>query len=167
MITLGFFRPDERAELIHGAVLSMSLIGAPDANVVRALGAFLTLKLGHRALVSVQLPFVARDDSEPQPDIAIVPLGDYAQRHPDRAHLLVEVADTSLDFDREVKGPLYAASDVSEYWLVDVNAKAVEVYTEPKDGRYARMHRVTDPAARLPLAAFADVEVRVRDVLGG
>jgi Uma2 family endonuclease len=167
MIDLGFFRPEERAELVYGRVLSTTPPKPPHANAVSNLGGLLTVKLWGRAKVRVQQPVVADGDSEPEPDVAVVPLDDYSTRHPDRAYLLVEVAKSSLQYDRETKAPLYAASGVPEYWIVDVEERAVEIYTEPQNGRYARMHRVTSPDERLPFGAFPDVEVRVRDVLGG
>jgi Uma2 family endonuclease len=157
--SLDFFR-GERVELVHGMVVAMSPIRPPHANAVSTLQERLTLLLSGRAKVRVQQPFLAQDDSEPEPDLAVVPLGRYVEKHPDRALLIVEVAETSLEYDRKTKAPLYAASGVPEYWIVDIAGRAIEVYTEPTGDRYARMIRVTEGANVCP-TAFADVVVAV------
>jgi Uma2 family endonuclease len=97
--------------------------------------------------------------------IAVVPLGDYSTRHPDGALLVIEVAESSLQFDRDAKGPLYAASGVREYWIVDVAGRVVEVFSEPKGERYTRSRRVL-PGENLFPAAFPDVIIDVGGVLG-
>jgi hypothetical protein len=102
-------------------------------------------------------------DSEPQPDIAIVRKASYAAAHPDRAMLIVEVADSSLEHDRDTKGPLYAAAGVPEYWLIDVVGQAVEVYREPRDGRYANRRRA-DLSGTVAVAAYPEVVIGVRDL---
>jgi Uma2 family endonuclease len=107
-------------------------------------------------------PFAANDESEPEPDLAIVPPGRYADAHPDRAFLLVEVAESSLEYDRETKGPLYAESGVPEYWIVDVAARRVEVYTlvERRYGPPAYFGRGQQLAPR----AFSDVVVAIDEL---
>src|SRR5580704_11900392 len=87
---------------------------------VTRLNKLLVRALGDRAEVRVQAPFGASDVSEPEPDLAVVPPGSYLDEHPSRAHLLIEVADSSLQDDRRIKGPLYAAAGVPEYWIVDL-----------------------------------------------
>jgi Uma2 family endonuclease len=163
MIELGFFR-GERLELIHGALLRMSPIGPPHAAAVTCLNRLLVTRLSDRAEVRIQQPIYAVDDSEPEPDVAVVPLGDYSRRHPEGAFLIIEVADSSLEHDRETKAPLYAASGVREYWIVDVAARAIEVFTDPEGGRYARVRRVASGAAVAP-GAFEDVTIAVDDVV--
>jgi Uma2 family endonuclease len=150
----------QRVELIHGAILPMAPIGPPHRNVVVLLTYILLPKLLGRAWVQAQAPFLAFDDSEPEPDIAVVPLANYAKEHPSRAFLLIEVADSSLAFDRETKAPLYAASNVDEYWIVDVVARAVEIYAAPADGRFTDVRRV-EMGGTLMVAAFPDVEFPV------
>src|SRR5262249_47960652 len=130
MAELGFFR-GERVELIHGIVIRMPPIGPQPADVVDRLNALFVRALGDRARVRVQQPFVANDDSEPEPDVAIVPSRSYSHGHPDRAFLIIEVAESSLAYDRETKAPLYAASGVDEFWIVDIEGRAIEVFTTP------------------------------------
>jgi Uma2 family endonuclease len=95
--------------------------------------------------------------------VAIVPVGRYSEHHPDRALLIVEVAETSLAYDRETKGHLYAASGVPEYWLVDVAGRALEVYRGPDGGRYAQARRALGGASVSP-EAFPDVAIAVSDL---
>jgi Uma2 family endonuclease len=104
------------------------------------------------------------DDSEPEPDVALVPLGDYSAKRPDRAFLVIEVADSSLAFDRETKAPLYASSNVAEYWVVDLAGRAIEVYTEAKAGRFTQVRRA-DSGGRVSPGAFPEVVLAVADVL--
>jgi Uma2 family endonuclease len=99
-------------------------------------------------------------ESEPEPDVAVVPDGMYAEAHPDRAFLIIEVAESSLDYDRETKGPLYAGSGVAEYWIVDVAARSIEVYSHPANGRYRDLHTV-DNDGTVAIAAFPDVTIKV------
>jgi Uma2 family endonuclease len=159
---LDFFR-GEHVELVHGIVVAMSPIGPPHSNAVSRLDRLLHPRLLDRAIVRVQQPFVACDDSEPEPDVAVVPLGSYTAEHPARALLIIEVAESSLEYDRDTKGPLYAASGVAEYWVVDLAGRAIEVYSESRDGRYARTRRVPEGASVAP-AAFPDVTVAVADL---
>lgn len=161
---LGFFR-GERVELIHGIVIRMPPIGPRHSARVVRLDELLLPRLLGRASVRVQQPFVAWDESEPEPDVAVVPVASYVDRHPDHAFLLIEVAETSLDYDRDTKGPLYAASGVPEYWIVDVVGRAVEVYAEPGTRGYARSRRVI-VGETLTVGAFPDVVVSVAELFG-
>ncbi len=113
LVAMGVFE-GERIELLYGTLVEMSLQEPPHANPVQELTERLMTALAGRAKVRIQLPFIAADESEPEPDVAVVPLGDYSREHPSRAHFVVEVAHSSLRKDREVKGPLYAASEVAE-----------------------------------------------------
>jgi Uma2 family endonuclease len=159
---LDFFR-GERVELIHGIVLRMSPIGPPHASVVARLNELFLPRLIDRATVRIGLPLAACDESEPEPDLAVVPKGRYSDHHPDGAFLVIEVAHTSLEYDRETKGPLYAASGVAEYWIVDVVARAIEIRTEPSAAGYARVRHVVIGESAAP-AAFADVVISVGDL---
>jgi Uma2 family endonuclease len=119
--------------------------------------------IGARARVRVQSPFVAPDESEPEPDVAVVAPGAYLDGHPRTASLIVEVADSSLARDR-AKAKLYAAASVDEYWVVNLVDDVVEVHREPLGEGYATttLHVRGDV---LRLTRFPDVAVRVEDVL--
>jgi Uma2 family endonuclease len=114
--------------------------------------------------VRIQAPFAASDGSEPEPDLALVPLGEYDEAHPGVAHLLVEVAQSSLGIDRTTKGQLYAECGVPEYWVVNLVDGLVEVHTETVRGTYARVTPFRRGDA-IRLREFPDVEIRVGDVL--
>jgi Uma2 family endonuclease len=123
MVESGILGPDDRVELVSGEVLDMSPIGSLHAAIVRALSRWMAASVGDRAIVSVQNPVLLDDASEPQPDIAILlPCVDcYAAAHPGPGDVLlvVEVAETSLAYDLEVKVPLYARHGIAEVWVID------------------------------------------------
>lgn len=164
MVELGMFE-GERVELLHGTIVTMSPHGPDHDESVNTLQERLSRALGDRARVRVQSAFAASDESEPEPDIAVVPRRSYRDGHPASAWLIVEVARTSLAKDREVKARLYAASGVEEYWVVDLVNDVVRVYRDARDDGYATETTRTR-GETLRMAAFADVEVRVDDVLG-
>jgi Uma2 family endonuclease len=130
------------------------------ASPIDVLTVLFAVGLAGRARLRVQQPIIAVDESEPEPDLAIVPSGNYTRRHPDRAHLVVEVAASSLKKDRDVKAPLYAASGFLEYWIVDVRACTVEVFREPSADGYGN-HTTSALGATIRPLAFPDLEVLV------
>ncbi len=160
---LGAFR-DERVELVHGRIVRMSPIGGPHSYAVTRLVEILVLALHGRARIQSQSPFAASDDSEPEPDVAVVPVGDYLDAPPGKAFLLVEVAHSSLEDDRGWKASLYAACGVPQYWIVNLAEDVFEVYSEPGVGGYARVTRHAR-GDELPVAGFDDAVVLVGDVL--
>lgn len=165
LAALDFFR-GERVELVHGIVLQMSPIGPSHSSIVVRLSEILLPRLLGRATVRIQQPFIAADESEPEPDVAVVPLGRYADRHPHSSLLIVEVAESSLGYDRETKAPLYAASGVTEYWIADVAGRALEVYRSPEAGESPGQSRYTDVRRVLPgenviVPGFADLTIAV------
>jgi Uma2 family endonuclease len=163
MVDLGMFQ-DERIELIEGLLVQMSPQGAPHAHAVRQLTRIFGSGLRERALLQVQSPWAATDDSEPEPDIAIVPLGDYSTTHPDRALLVVEVADESLRKDRLVKVRLYARAGVPEYWIVNLPQRTVEVYRLPGPEGYAEVTS-RGPEQTISPGAFPDVVIAVGELV--
>ncbi|MGA7123964.1 MAG: Uma2 family endonuclease [Polyangiaceae bacterium] len=154
---------DAHVELLYGRIVSMSPIGGPHVYSVKRLGKALVLALGDRADVHIQSPFAAPDESEPQPDVAVVPGGDYLQEAPSKAWLIIEVAESSLARDR-AKAALYAAAGVTEYWIVNIPDARIEVYREPGPTSYARLTH-HGRGERLALVAYPDVELVVADVL--
>jgi Uma2 family endonuclease len=158
----GFFSK-ERVELIRGIVVKMSPIGSRHSDPIDVLTEHFVLGLKGRAKVRIQQPFAASDDSEPEPDVLLAPPKRYADAHPSQAFLIVEVAESSLAYDRETKAPLYASSGVPEYWNVDVNERRIEVHASPAGGRYERVRFVGSEAALSP-AAFPDVVLAVGDL---
>ena len=162
LVAMGAFE-DERVELLYGTLVAMSPQDPGHTSPIGQLNMLLVPSLVGRALVRVQSPLVAVDESEPEPDLAIVPLGDYRSAHPDRAHLVIEVAVSSAKKDRLVKAPLYARSGFTEYWLVDVAAGRIEVYRDPSADGY-RLTTAHGAGETIHVEAFADVAIRVDEV---
>jgi len=155
---------DSRVELLLGVLVDMTPQGPFHADVVAKLAAQLVRALPDSVEVRVQSPLALSDDSEPEPDIAVVAAGDYRSAHPAQALLVVEVADTSLPKDRGVKTGLYAAAAVPEFWLVNLTDRLVEVHRRPAAGRYTELHRV-EAGGQLVPAGFPRVSVPVADLL--
>ncbi len=158
---------NEKVELIHGLIVRMSPQGAQHAAAVQKLTQILVAALGipGHAAVRVQLPLALGEDSEPEPDLAAVPLGSYKDGHPKNAFLVVEVAESSLSEDRSEKGALYAENGIAEYWIVDTARERVEVHSEIIDAAYSRL----TPYRRGEVVASAvlpELKVRVDDIFG-
>lgn len=163
LVSLGSF-DGEKIELIRGALSQMSPTRPPHSFVLEELIDQFAAGLRRRARVRVQCPFLAADDSEPEPDFAIVPRGDHYSEHPDSALLIVEVADSSLRYDRDTKGPLYAESRVDEYWIVAIERGCIQVYRDPSDGSWNTSFTVGREGTISPLA-FPDLVINVAELL--
>jgi Uma2 family endonuclease len=139
----GIIGHEERVELIDGEVRQMSPIGSLHSGLVNRLNRILTRQLGDRAVVTVQSPVILSDYSEPQPDLLVLKPRDdfYTKGHPrpQDVLLLIEVADTTLEFDRDEKIPRYAESQILEVWLVDALGREVSQYARPKGNRYQQV----------------------------
>ena len=136
----GIFHEDSRVELIEAEIVDMTPIGSRHASVVARLSRTLTLAVGDGALVWTQNPVVLGETSEPQPDIALL-----GQRHdfyanalpgPTDVLLLIEVADTSIRYDRDIKMPLYARHGIPEVWLIDLESDSLMTYRDPSGNGY-------------------------------
>ena len=138
----GVFADDARVELVDGEIREMTPIGPPQALVVSLLAEQLIVRLAGKAYVSVQNPVRLDRHSEPQPDAAVARrrLDSYAARHPgaDDVLLVIEVADSSVRYDRLEKAPRYGRAGIPETWLVDLAAETVTVHTGPGRDGYAR-----------------------------
>jgi Uma2 family endonuclease len=154
---LGHF-DDQKVELLYGVIVRMSPIGPPHVWASNCLGNALIRALGDRAFVAIQSSFAASEDSEPEPDIAVYPPGDYRKVLPSTALLIVEVSDSSLKRDRNVKTGLYASIGVPEYWIVDLVHGLVLVHRNPVDGAYTSLVSVGAGGTVSP-AAFPDVVI--------
>lgn len=141
LIEQGVFGEDDRIQLIEGELVELSPQNAPHAGIVEALTERLVPALIGRARVRVQLPLIAGEYSEPEPDIAILPADEPRDRHPERALLVIEVADSTLRLDVVRKARVYAGAGVPEYWVIDVGGDVVHVHTEPASGAYATVSK--------------------------
>jgi Uma2 family endonuclease len=146
MAEVGILGERDHVELIDGELVAMSPIGSYHHGTVIGLSHALWRAVGERAMVSVQGPVRLDDLSEPEPDCALLkPRPDFyrdAHAQPDDVLLLIEVADTSLNYDRTVKRMLYARHAIPEFWIVDLIAGEVEVCREPRADGYASVERV-------------------------
>jgi Uma2 family endonuclease len=159
LVAIGAFE-NERIELIEGALVTMSPNNPEHARPIQVLTKLLILGLQDRADVRVQLPIIATRESEPEPDVVVVPLGDYHHAHPDQALCIIEVAHSSVSKDRDIKAPLYSASGFREYWLVNVPEQAVEVFRNPGPDQY--QHRTRHGVGEtITLEAFPDVQIEI------
>jgi len=142
MIAAGILHEDERVELLEGEIVCMAAIGLTHSNVVSFLIRWFARRLPESAHVRAQDPIRLPPGSEPQPDLTIVrsATGTHLRMlpGPEDILLLIEVADTSLAYDRDVKLPLYAAAGIAEVWIVDLAGERVLVNRAPRRGRYAR-----------------------------
>lgn len=162
LIDLGVFQPGEAIELIGGELMVAEPQGAPHYTAIRKTARALEAAFGPGWEVRTEGPIGLDDDSEPEPDVAVVPGApdDYARAHPSRPVLTVEVADSSLALDRQHKGSLYARAGLLDYWVLNLIDRLLEVYREPVPDpaasfgwRYGRTE-VLDASARVtPLAA--------------
>ena len=161
---IGIFPPDVRVELVDGLVRRMPPIDPPHANIVDRLTVLLAARLAGVAHLRVQGP----DYNEPQPDLTVMRFrDDYSRRHPTPADLLlvIEVADTSLHYDRDEKMPRYGAAGIPEAWLIDVQAQTITVFTEPQVGGYGR-ERVATRGQELVSFAVEGLRLQVDEALG-
>ena len=167
MAEAGILRTHDRVELIRGEIVEMSPIGRRHRAFVDNLNALLAVRLGDRAIVSVQQPVILTEDTEPEPDLTVLrrrPVP-YKEReaYAEDVLLLIEVADTSLAYDRSTKLRLYAEAGIAGYWVVDCEAEAVEAYRDPGPDGYRDVRRVAGRAV-LSLQAFPDVELSIADI---
>ena len=137
-IAAGVFGPDDRIELLDGRLLPMNPQGSRHAAIVAQAGDVLRTAFGAGCSVRTQCPLAAGDDSEPEPDLAVVTgqARDYLDAHPAHALLVVEVADDSLRRDRGVKQRLYARHGIPEYWVLALPDARLEVHRDPTASGY-------------------------------
>lgn len=168
MVKAGVLTEDSRVELIRGDILTMSPINALHSGTLKRLNRMFTSGLVGQAVVGVQDPIALGDDTEPQPDLSLCQprSDDYSGAHPTAADVLlvVEVADSSLRYDRETKMPLYAAAGIAEMWLLDLNAGVLEVYRAPSADGYNTLQRMK-PGDQVSPLAFPDLILAVAALL--
>ena len=138
MVEVGILTENDRVELINGEVITMSPIGPRHVDSVAILSRLLTFAVSSDVLVLVQSPIRLPDTTEPEPDIALVRFARYRHALPGPSDILVliEVSDTTRDYDRNTKLPLYAAAGIPEAWIVDIAADRIERHTEPAADGY-------------------------------
>jgi Uma2 family endonuclease len=145
----GIIREGERVELISGQIFTMAAKGTRHTVSTTKLLKELLGLVADRAVVRCQDPITLPNHSEPEPDIAIARLrsDDYVNSHPSPADiiLVIEVADSTIKFDRETKAPLYAAAGINEYWIVNLIDDRLEIYRQPEGNIYTSIEIITPP----------------------
>ncbi len=173
LIDLGIFQPGEPIELIGGELVVAEPQGAAHYTAICKTAKALEAAFGGGWVVRTQGPIGLDEESEPEPDVAVVPGGleDYRSGHPSRPGLTVEVAEATLGSDRERKGSLYARAGLEDYWVLNLKDSVLEVYREPApdpsapfDWRYAR-REVFDSAAHVSPLAAPGASILVRALL--
>ena len=169
MAVAGVLGPGDRVELIDGEVIQMSAIGARHLGCVNRIIDLFAATFRGRAVVSPQHPVRLDDYNEPQPDLALLEMRPdfYASKVPSSrdALLVIEVSDTTLRYDRDVKLPLYAAAGIPEFWIADLDAGVLRVYRAPSGREYAA-NVVLGRDDAVSVLAFPDVAFRVGELLG-
>ncbi len=166
---IGIFPPDARVELVDGLVRRMPPIHPPHASIVDRLNSALGRLPAGSAIVRVQNPIRLDDFNEPQPDVMVLRFRDdyYGSHHPTPTDvvLAIEVADTSLRYDRNEKMPRYGMAGIPEAWLVDVQAGTIKVFTEPQADGYGR-ERVVARGQEIVSLAVEGLRLQVDEALG-
>ena len=159
LVEIGLIDSDSRVELIDGEIFMMSPIGPPQGSYTSRLAEFFVRRLPENLHCRVQMPIVAGDHSEPEPDIAIVTRRTdyYKENHPstNEVALIIEVAQSSLSFDLGKKLKLYASSNIPEYWVVDADHSLLHLHRAPTGNRYADIVVLKAGETAVPLAAPA------------
>jgi Uma2 family endonuclease len=169
MARAGILGEDDRVELIEGEIVEMSPIGGPHLQCVNRLTRLCVLRFGDAAIVSVQNPVRLDRYNEPQPDVVLARQreDEYGSGPPEPGDilLLIEVADSSLRYDRQIKLPLYARSGVPEVWIVDLGRATVSSYRDPTADGY-QQSLTAGRGSTLRPQAFPDQEIAVTEILG-
>ena len=169
MSEAGIFSENDKVELINGEIIEMSPIGRRHTACVNRLNSVFSQLLGKKVIVAVQNPIILNNLSEPEPDIALLqPRADFYESghpQPQDIFLLIEVADSSLEYDRDVKIPLYASSGITEVWLVDIYQQVIIVYRYPSENGYRDIQTLSR-GEKLSISAFPENNLFVDDILG-
>ena len=173
LIESGFFQPGDPIELVGGQLIVAEPQGSSHFAAIRAVEEALRAAFGPGWEVRTQGPIALDEESEPEPDVAVVPgtFRDYVIEHPSRPVLVVEVSESSLALDREHKGSVYARAGLADYWIVNLVDRALEVYRDPTPDpaapfgwRYRSVEELGREASVSPLAR-PGVQIRVADLL--
>ena len=163
----GILHEDDRVELIEGEIVEMAAIGTRHFACVNQLTRLLVRGVGNGAIVSVQNPVRLDDHSEPQPDLTVLRVRDYRESlpGPEDVLLLIEVSDTTLSYDRNVKLPLYARAGIPEVWIVDLTDEVIERHIDPSGDSYRHVERARR-GEEIRSSALPELSFRVKAVLG-
>jgi Uma2 family endonuclease len=154
---------DERIELLRGRLVTMGPQGVPHSTMTARLAQRLIRALDESYDVRMHSPYAASDDSEPEPDISVSRRRRRARKHPSKALLLIEVAESSLRKDGLVKAGIYAENRAPEYWIIDLASRSVFVHTEPSRGVYRSVVQLRRKEVLRPLR-LPEIELTVAEL---
>ncbi len=164
----GVLNPEERIELIQGQLITMSPKGTLHTSATRRISKTLSISLANKAAIYTQDPIQLNDYSEPEPDVSVVkfdPL-DYVSHHPqaEEVYLLIEVADSSLEYDCQVKAQLYAQSGINDYWVIDVRDRKLFLFRKPHQSDY-KIKQILTENESINLLSFPDICLSISELL--
>jgi Uma2 family endonuclease len=168
MIELGLLKDYEEAEIIEGELIKKTTIGDRHAAIVNRLNRFFSRNVNDEVLVSIQNPVRLSDYSEPEPDVALTDLRKYdGERHPQPSEiiLIVEVSDSTLKYDRDVKLALYAEAEIPEVWIVNLPNDIIEVHQKPCVGIY-QLAKIFKRGETLASEILPDLSIAADEILG-
>jgi len=168
-IEMGIFKPEERLELWEGEFVEMSPIEKRHAGIIAGLTAFLNHLFFQKFVVWTQNPIVLNDFSEPQPDVAVLKQrNDFYRTTSATANdvlLTIEVADSTVKYDRDIKFPKYAANGIPEAWLIDLESDRIEIHTQPTKNGY-KLVKILHRGDIAESTMFEEIKIAVDDILG-
>lgn len=169
MTEAGILPEESGWEIIDGYLIDKMSIGSKHASTVKRLDEILRDQLGKTVNVSVQNPIHLDEYNEPEPDIALLKRRSdfYAESHPlaQDVLLLIEVSDSTVEYDRNIKKTLYAEAGITEFWIVNLPDKTVECFSSPKNGNY-RLARILEKGEAVESTAVEDLKLSVEEILG-
>lgn len=167
MIELDILKDYEKAEIIDGELIKKTTIGDRHAAIVNVLNRFFVKNVSDEVLVSIQNPLRISDFDEPEPDIVLSDLTKYdGKRHPrpEEVILVIEVSDTTLKYDRDIKLPLYAEAGISEVWIVNLKKDIIEIHQKPFNDIYQTV-KVYKPGETVKSEVLPDLSLEVDKIL--
>jgi len=169
MTEVGILPEESGWEIIDGFLIDKMSIGSKHAGIVNILNRKLLVLLGDRAVVSVQNPVHVDDYNEPEPDIALLkPREDFYTKKlptPNEVLLVIEVSDSTVEYDRETKKLLYARAEIEEFWLINLKENTVECYFSPKNGNY-RLAQILEAGEKVESKTIENLTLKVEEILG-
>ncbi len=169
MATEGIIKPDEKVELIRGEIIKMSPMGTRHAAGIARLTQLFSRKFGDLILLGVQNPIRLNNNSQPEPDLSLlIPRSDFyvaAYPCPQDIYLIIEVSDSTLDYDHYTKIPLYAEANIQEVWIVNLKEECLEVYRHPLHGSYQAIQKYYRGES-IFIESFPAIELTLIEILG-
>jgi Uma2 family endonuclease len=168
MSELGILVPSERTELVNGQIIRMAAKGTGHTSATARTKTLFEIRLANRVIIHVQDPIHLSDDSEPEPNLVLADLDPlaYSTHHPTAAEVLlvIEIADSSLKYDLEIKAPMYAKAGIAEYWVLNVVERKLHVFRQPGELEYQHQTILAETLEVSPLA-FPDCAIAIREML--